>query len=60
MSSAGIYYNYMRQPKSMLNIPDPQTQSQPQSLPSSAGAAIETVFRIRDNIINIITKRSRF
>jgi hypothetical protein len=48
----------MRQPESMLNIPDPQ--SQPQSLPSSAGAAIETVFRIRDNIINIITKRSRF
>ena len=46
----------MRQLKSMLNIPDPQTQSQPQSLPPSGGAAIETLFRIRDNIINIITK----
>jgi hypothetical protein len=60
---ASAYYNYMRQLESMLNIPEPQIQSQlqtSQSLPTSTDAAIETIFKIRYNIIDAILKRNRF
>jgi hypothetical protein len=56
MSSAA-YYDYMsRLIRSMLKIPD-SGPFQSQSQPSSSDLAVWTVRKMRDNIINIITKR---
>jgi len=63
MSSAAIYYNYMRQLKSTLNIepsvsqPQPQPQLQPQT---ATDAIIGTIFKVRHDIIDSIVKKNRF
>ena len=55
-----IYYNYMRRLKSTLNISSVEP-SIPQPQPQTAtDAMINTIFKIRHDIMNAIVKKNRF
>jgi hypothetical protein len=46
--------------KSILNITEPQSQPQPQTPQPLPDIATLMVFKIRDNIVDVITKKRLF
>ena len=56
-NNTGVYYNNMRQLKSMLNIPEPGI---PQHQPETSQSLLDTIgaiFKLRHDIIDAIIKK---